>query len=183
MKQVGLKQSSALPMVDSDAHQKMCSAFLADPGLCQLRPFHGSGRTQVPRDKGRYRWPYPGQVLRCGSAVHAWWSTAVCSTMQSKVSSTRPAIIIACGSASTIPGMEGNRRRTPAGMPTACWSNWRRPRRHPRRQPLSVGPARVVCAQSDDFCLVVDGAPYDDYITGFEYEAGYHYILKADRYA
>ena len=47
---------------------------------------------------------------------------------------------------------------------------------------LSVGPARVVCAQSDDFCLVVDGAPYDDYITGFEYEAGNHYILKADRY-
>ena len=47
---------------------------------------------------------------------------------------------------------------------------------------LAVGPARVICARSDDFCLVVDGAPYDDYITGFEYEAGYHYILEADRY-
>ena len=47
---------------------------------------------------------------------------------------------------------------------------------------LSVGPARVVCALSDDYCMVVDGAPYDDYITGFEYEAGYHYILEADRY-
>ena len=47
---------------------------------------------------------------------------------------------------------------------------------------LSVGPARVVCARSDDFCPVVDGAPYDDYINGFEYEAGYHYILEADRY-
>ncbi len=47
---------------------------------------------------------------------------------------------------------------------------------------LSVGPARVVCARSDDFCPVVDGAPYDDYINGFEYEAGYHYVLEADRY-
>ena len=28
-----------------------------------------------------------------------------------------------------------NLRRMPAGMPIACWSNWRRPRRHPRRQP------------------------------------------------
>ena len=48
---------------------------------------------------------------------------------------------------------------------------------------LAVGPARVVCAQSDDFCIVVDGAPYDDVITGFDYEAGYHYILEANRYA
>jgi len=47
---------------------------------------------------------------------------------------------------------------------------------------LSVGPARVVCAQSDDFCLVVDGAPYDDHITGFEYEAGHHYVLEANKY-
>ena len=47
---------------------------------------------------------------------------------------------------------------------------------------LSVGPTRVRCARSDDFCLVVDGAPYDDMITSFEYEAGYHYILKANRY-
>ena len=47
---------------------------------------------------------------------------------------------------------------------------------------LAVGPARVVCAHSDDFCIVVDGAPYDGLITGFEYEAGYYYILKANRY-
>ena len=47
---------------------------------------------------------------------------------------------------------------------------------------LSIGPARVVCARSDDFCLVVDGAPYDDLITGFDYKAGYHYILEANRY-
>ncbi len=47
---------------------------------------------------------------------------------------------------------------------------------------LSVGPARVVCARSDDYCPVVDGAPYDDYINGFEYEAGYHYVLEANRY-
>ena len=47
---------------------------------------------------------------------------------------------------------------------------------------LSVGPVRVVCAGSDDFCPVVDGAPYDDYINGFEYEAGYHYVLDANRY-
>ena len=48
---------------------------------------------------------------------------------------------------------------------------------------LSVGPARVICVGSDDFCLVVDGNPYDDLITSFEYEAGNHYILEANRYA
>ena len=47
---------------------------------------------------------------------------------------------------------------------------------------LSVGPTRVACVRSDDFCLVVDGAPYDDMITSFEYEAGDHYVLEADRY-
>ena len=47
---------------------------------------------------------------------------------------------------------------------------------------LSIGPARVVCAGSDDFCLVLDGAPYDDYINVFEYEAGYHYVIEANRY-
>ena len=47
---------------------------------------------------------------------------------------------------------------------------------------LSVGPARVICHRSDDFCPVVDGAPYDDLITGFEYEAGYHYTLETNRY-
>ena len=45
-----------------------------------------------------------------------------------------------------------------------------------------MGPTRVTCARSDDFCLVVDGAPYDDMITSFEYEAGYYYILEANRY-
>ena len=48
---------------------------------------------------------------------------------------------------------------------------------------LSVGPARVVCHGSDDFCPVVDGAPYDELITRFEYEAGYYYSLEANRYA
>ena len=48
---------------------------------------------------------------------------------------------------------------------------------------LSVGPARVICYRSDDFCMVVDGAPYDDMITRFEYEAGYHYVLEASRYS
>lgn len=47
---------------------------------------------------------------------------------------------------------------------------------------LSVGPARVICARNDDFCPVVDGAPYDDFINNFEYEAGYHYTLEANRY-
>lgn len=47
---------------------------------------------------------------------------------------------------------------------------------------LSLGPARVVCARHDDFCMVVDGAPYYDIITGFEYEAGYRYVLMTDRY-
>ena len=48
---------------------------------------------------------------------------------------------------------------------------------------LSIGPARVVCVRSDDYCMVVDGAPYEDMITGFDYEAGYHYVLEANRYA
>ena len=47
---------------------------------------------------------------------------------------------------------------------------------------LSVAPARVVCARSDDFCLVVDGAPYDDIITRFEYEVGHHYVLETEKY-
>lgn len=47
---------------------------------------------------------------------------------------------------------------------------------------LSVGPARVVCARIDDFCMVLEGAPYDDIITSFEYEAGYHYVLETGRY-
>ena len=47
---------------------------------------------------------------------------------------------------------------------------------------LTVGPARVVCARSDDFCPVVNGVPYDDTINDFDYEAGYHYVLEANRY-
>ena len=47
---------------------------------------------------------------------------------------------------------------------------------------LSVGPTRVKCAQVDDFCLLIDGAPYDDMITNFDYEAGYHYTLDVNTY-
>ncbi|MDE2845854.1 MAG: DUF4377 domain-containing protein [Gemmatimonadota bacterium] len=47
---------------------------------------------------------------------------------------------------------------------------------------LTVGPARVICARSDDFCPVVNGEPYDDTINDFEYEAGYHYVIEANRY-
>ena len=47
---------------------------------------------------------------------------------------------------------------------------------------LSVGPARVRCPRADDFCLLIDGAPYNDIVTGFEYEAGFHYTLDANRY-
>ncbi len=48
---------------------------------------------------------------------------------------------------------------------------------------LPVGPTRVKCSQIDDFCLLIDGAPYDDMITNFDYEAGYHYTLNANRYS
>ena len=47
---------------------------------------------------------------------------------------------------------------------------------------LSVGPTRVKCARIDDFCLLIDGAPYKDMITNFDYEAGYHYALDVNRY-
>ena len=47
---------------------------------------------------------------------------------------------------------------------------------------LSVAPTRVTCISGDDFCLVLVGALYDDMITGFEYEAGDHYVLDANLY-
>ena len=47
---------------------------------------------------------------------------------------------------------------------------------------LSLGPTRVKCARIDDYCLLIDGEPYDDMITNFDYEAGYHYTLDANRY-
>ena len=47
---------------------------------------------------------------------------------------------------------------------------------------LTVGPARVLCARTDDFCPVVNGTPYDDTINDFDYEAGYHYVIEANRY-
>ena len=47
---------------------------------------------------------------------------------------------------------------------------------------LSLGPTRVTCVRGDDFCLVVNGELYDDMITSFEYEAGDHYVLDAERY-
>ena len=48
---------------------------------------------------------------------------------------------------------------------------------------LSLGPARVKCSQLDDFCLLVDGAPYTDIVTGFEFEAGFHYTLDINKYS
>lgn len=47
---------------------------------------------------------------------------------------------------------------------------------------LSAAPTRVKCSTADEFCLLVDGAPYDDIITNFEYEAGYHYTLNVNKY-
>jgi len=47
---------------------------------------------------------------------------------------------------------------------------------------LALGPTRVTCTRGDDFCLVIDGELYDDMITSFEYEAGDHYTLNANRY-
>ena len=47
---------------------------------------------------------------------------------------------------------------------------------------LSLGPTRVKCAGIDDFCLLVDGAPYNDIVTSFEYQAGFHYTLDANRF-
>ena len=48
---------------------------------------------------------------------------------------------------------------------------------------ISVGPTRVKCADIDDFCLLINGAPYYDIITNFDYEAGYHYTLNANQYS
>ena len=47
---------------------------------------------------------------------------------------------------------------------------------------LKVGPARVTCVHTDDFCPVVNGEPYEDLITGFDYEPGDHYVLDASLY-
>lgn len=48
---------------------------------------------------------------------------------------------------------------------------------------LLVGPTRVTCSNSDDFCLLIDGVPYDDIITNFEYVAGFYYTLNVNKYA
>ena len=47
---------------------------------------------------------------------------------------------------------------------------------------LLVGPTRFTCSDSDDFCLLVDGVPYNDIITKFEYEAGFYYTLNVNKY-
>lgn len=47
---------------------------------------------------------------------------------------------------------------------------------------LSLGPTRVKCAQIDDFCLLIDGAPYNNIVTNFEYEAGFYYTLDVNSY-
>ncbi len=47
---------------------------------------------------------------------------------------------------------------------------------------LTVGAAQVLCTGSDDFCPIVDGAPYDGLINGFEYEPGFYYVLEVNRY-
>ena len=47
---------------------------------------------------------------------------------------------------------------------------------------LLIGPTRVTCSNSDDFCLLVNGVPYNDIITNFEYEAGFYYHLNVNKY-
>ena len=47
---------------------------------------------------------------------------------------------------------------------------------------LRVAPARVTCLRTDDFCPLVDGEPYEDLVTGFDYEPGDRYVLDASRY-
>ncbi len=47
---------------------------------------------------------------------------------------------------------------------------------------LLIGPTRVTCSNSDDFCLLVNGVPYDDIVTNFEYEAGFYYTLNVNKF-
>ena len=48
---------------------------------------------------------------------------------------------------------------------------------------VTVGPTLARCyGVGPQSCMVVDGGLYDDMITSFEFEAGDHYVLDADRY-
>lgn len=45
-----------------------------------------------------------------------------------------------------------------------------------------IAPARVQCPKSDAVCLLVDGKPFRGAISGFDYEAGYHYRIRYERF-
>ena len=47
----------------------------------------------------------------------------------------------------------------------------------------AVAPARVTCPKSDDICLLVGGEPQRGTISGFEFQGGYDYVIRYERYA
>ena len=47
----------------------------------------------------------------------------------------------------------------------------------------TVAPARVSCPKSDELCLLVNGEPLRDAISGFEFRGGYDYVIRYEQYA
>ncbi len=47
---------------------------------------------------------------------------------------------------------------------------------------VTVGPEMVDCNAFRRICMVVDGKPFPDWIDDFEYEPGYNYKLKIEKY-
>lgn len=47
---------------------------------------------------------------------------------------------------------------------------------------ISVGPELEVCTEGGQKCMVVNGGHYYERIIGFDYEPGYHYVLRVENY-
>ncbi len=45
-----------------------------------------------------------------------------------------------------------------------------------------VSPARITCPKSDQTCMLVDGTPFRGAIAGFEFEAGFDYLIRFEEY-
>ena len=46
----------------------------------------------------------------------------------------------------------------------------------------AVAPARVQCPKTDEVCLLLDGKPHRGAIAGFDYEPGYDYRIRYERF-
>ena len=47
---------------------------------------------------------------------------------------------------------------------------------------VTVAPTRVQCPKSDEQCLLVDGRPLRNSVDGFDYQAGYDYLIRLEEF-